>query len=563
MFDFLVVRKRGTETGAKGSRLSEFQLAQYLATLILGAGVFLLPLEASRVGLAPLVVMLLLILWPCIRLYQRVAALMVRRDPQARGGGEALARAVIEAGGGRAGAVLSLIGIAVYVCGAAVVYNRLGLRSLELLAAQLGDDVTAAIGLAAVAVLGVGTSLRMPVQRVITRRLLMITSVWGIAAPLVMVLHGVDGAEQAVGLIAFAVGCLVVNRGPVAERSPASARSGFSASHSSSIVALRFQLVLMALMAVAALALVAVSSGRGIHWDAVWVSGDFRLTALLGALAVVLFAHVGTGMSNVAEYAPMGDANFRRAAVRLSLVLVTAVLLAWLVPTVLIFGHAGLATLVDDKTNSALGLSSAVIAPGSVLNGAMSVLAAIVTLIAVTNANAGFVTSLARELIGAQKEIRPEAGPMRETLLTPVLIGGLAAAAGGAIIADDSLAPMLHIAGIVGGGVIVFTLPILAESGDRRSRVRSGLGAVALAIVLGAWATAAALTESGVSTVVEVSMIAVGWSSLVPTALAARGVIRAGKADERSAQTRYAGTGVPGLSATAFTASRKPSGGRS
>lgn len=126
---------RGTAERGEIASPSKGDIAQYLAMLILGAGVFLLPLEAARVGMVPVLLMLAVILWPCIKLYQRVAALMVRRDHGSTGGGEALGRAVVEAGGGAAGAVLALIGITVYVTGAAIVYNRLGVPGLETLAA--------------------------------------------------------------------------------------------------------------------------------------------------------------------------------------------------------------------------------------------------------------------------------------------------------------------------------------------------------------------------------------------------------------------------------------------
>ncbi|MCU1678484.1 MAG: hypothetical protein JWM93_3242 [Frankiales bacterium] len=519
-------------TSERGSLLAPLSL--YLATLILGAGVFLLPLEAAQVGLLPLLAMLVLILWPCIRLYQRVAALMVRRDGRSPGGGEALARAVVEAGGGRPAALLSLTGILVYVGGAAVVYNRLGLPSLELLAAQLRGSVLAGVTAAIVSAAGLSLSLsrRLPARRVVLRRLLTVTSVWGIATPLIAVLDGHAIVGKTVGLVAFAIGCVLVSRAPAPREAAERAPGTLAAGHSSSIAGLGLQLVLMMLIAGTAIVLVALPGGHGIHWNAVWVSDDFHPSALLGAAAVILFAHVGTGMSNVADYPEMASAAFRRSAVRASLIIVTAVLVAWLIPMTLVFGHEGLMGLVDAKTNSALGLPTALAASGTAVNSVLSVLSALVTLIAVTNANAGFITSLARELIGAKQELCPSSRPLpREGRLSIALVVALTGVAGAAIAMDDALAPMLHIAGIVGGGVIVFTLPLLAEEGDRSRRLRFGVSAIAVAAALGVWATAAALTEGHTAAVVRALMVAVGWSPLIPTILAARGVIAAGGKD--------------------------------
>ena len=259
-----------------------------------------------------------------------------------------------------------------------------------------------------------------------------------------------------------------------------------------------------------------------------WVAKGFRLSDLLGPAAVVLFAHVGTGMSNVADYPAMGSNKFRRSVVRRSLWLVTGVLVAWLVPMVLVFGHEGLDQMVVAKTNSAMGIAPFLASTSAVWTNALAILGSLATLIAVTNANAGFITSLSREIIGATIELRPRArGVPAEGRLTLALVVLLTLAAGGAIAAGDTLSPMLHIAGITGGGVLVFTLPLLAEDRDRAHRVRYGIGATAVTVGLGLWGTATTLAQGNIGALVEVAMIAVAWAPLVPTVLAARGVIGA------------------------------------
>lgn len=264
----------------------------------------------------------------------------------------------------------------------------------------------------------------------------------------------------------------------------------------------------------------------------------FKLSDLLGPAAVVLFAHVGTGMSNVADYPAMGSSKFRRSVVRRSLWLVTGVLVAWLVPMVLVFGHGGLAQMVVAKTNSAMGIAPFLASTSAVWTNALAILGSLATLIAVTNANAGFITSLSREIIRATIELRPRARRVpAEGRLTLALVVLLTLVAGGAIAAGDTLSPMLHIAGITGGGVLVFTLPLLAENRDRAHRVRYGIGATAVTVGLGLWGTATTLAQGNVGPVIEVVMIAVAWAPLVPTVLAARGLMFGQREEPRAVAT--------------------------
>jgi hypothetical protein len=189
---------RGTAERGEIASPSKGDIAQYLATLILGAGVFLLPLEAAQVGMVPILLMLAVILWACIKLYQRVAALMVRRDHGSAGGGEALGRAVVEAGGGVAGTVLALIGITVYVTGAAIVYNRLGVPGLQTLAAHATSRLSVGVGMA-VALVGCIALVRIvPRRMVVARRLLWVTIVWGAGVALLAVLG--DGVVMTKGI---------------------------------------------------------------------------------------------------------------------------------------------------------------------------------------------------------------------------------------------------------------------------------------------------------------------------------------------------------------------------
>jgi hypothetical protein len=508
-------------------------LVMYLATLFLGASIFLMPIESAKIGMLPLIGLLVAILPPCIWLYSRVATLSVSRDPSTAGSGDALGRSLVEAGAGRAGTLLSLIGIGVYVIAAAITYNRLGVAGLETLRDLATSHDAVTVGL--LAALGVALLVVKPVSRrsAVAHRLLRVSILWFAGALILVAIGGTKTVTTVVALLMFAAGCIVVANTP--DVASTDTDDALTPGHRACVVGIWTQFALMLTLAVLAIVVVATAHGASFHWDVVWVSHDFTPSALVGPIAMVLFAHVGTGSSNIAAYAVMSSGDFRRAAVQRALTVVTVALVAWLVPMTLLFGHAGLAQLKTDRTNTAMGLVE--LAPGGSTSATLlALLGSFVTLIAVTNAAAGFITSLSREIKGATQELRPSARRLpSDNAPTLILVAVLAAAAGGAIAAGDSLATMVYIAGFTGGGVIIFIAPLLAEHGNRAARIRWSALAIVIAIACGAGVSYLAFT-SGLSTVAALVMATVGWLPFVPTVLSARGVIRAGGTDDPPAQ---------------------------
>lgn len=520
-------KSRGTSERRQDDALLR-DLVMYLATLFLGASIFLMPIESARIGMLPLVALLVVILPPCIWLYSRVATLSVSRDPSASGSGDALGRSLVAAGAGRAGTLLSLIGIGVYVVAAAITYNRLGVAGLETLSAEAASHDAITAGL--VVALGVALLLVKPVARrsAVAHRLLRVSIVWFAGALLLVAVGGGTTVTTIVALLMFAAGCVVVATTPDLAHDDADTKT-LAPGHSASVVGLWMQFILMIALAALAIVVVATAPDSSFHWDVVWVADDFSASALVGPIAMVLFAHVGTGSSNIAAYSAMSSGDFRRAAVRLALTVVTIALVAWLIPMTFLFGHAGLAQLDTDKTNTAMGVAT-LATDGSTWAILLALLGSFVTLIAVTNANAGFITSLAREIKGATQELRPSVRRLpSENALTLILVAALSAAAGGAVAAGDSLATMVYIAGFTGGGVIIFVAPLLAEHGDRAARIRWSALAILIAIACGAGVSYLAFT-SELSTGATIVMTTIGWLPFVPTVFAAIGVIRAGSA---------------------------------
>lgn len=523
MSDTTIKKTRGTSERRQDDALLR-DLVMYLATLFLGASIFLMPMESAKIGMLPLVALLVLILPPCIWLYGRVATLSVNRDPSASGSGDALGRSLVAAGAGRAGTLLSLIGIGVYVVAAAITYNRLGVAGLETLSAEAASHDTI------IASLVVALGLALPLVKyasgrsAVAHRLLRVSIVWIAGVLLLTTLSGDSAITTIVALLAFATGCVVVVTTPDFADDNADIKT-LTPGHRASVVGLWMQFILMVALAALAIVVVVTAPDASFHWDVVWVSDDFSASALVGPIAMVFFAHVGTGSSNIAAYSAMSSADFRRSAVRRALTVVTIALAAWLIPMTLLFGHAGLAQLDTDKTNTAMGVAT-LATDGSTWTTVLALLGSFVTLIAVTNAASGFITSLAHEIKGATQELGPSVRRLpSDNTLTLILVGALSAAAGGGIAAGDSLATMVYIAGFTGGGVIIFVAPLLAEHGDRAARIRWSVLAILIAIACGAGVTYLAFT-SDLATGAALVMTTVGWLPFLPTVFSARGVIR-------------------------------------
>ena len=542
---FLLLR-RGTDGRGTPSPPS-IALGIFLATLFLGAGVFNLPLEAQTVGLVPLLCMLAVVWLICLPLYLRVANLLGRPGQDVpSGGGDALGQAVAAAGARGAGSILAWLGVLVYVTCAALTYTTLGQESLEKLAQQVLRSSVGwfALGVAVAAPLAFLCVL--PAKAVVWRRLARLSVVWAVGVALVALVNSVHPSWSnnrghgnwltvVAALITFVAGCIVASRAASTDEATKQAPGALEPGHKTAIVALKLQVGMMLVLVLVALWAVLSHGGHGVSTSALWPSKGFRLSALAGPAGVVLFALCATGVINVAGYPGMAEARFRRSVVVRALIVVGVVLVAWMIPAVLFIGHTGLRQLSQANTNTAIGLAR-VAAHGSVAATVLAVGGALATLIAVTNANTGFVSSLARESIGAGKALRPTFPLPGERALTVagMVLAAIAAAAnlgGGA-----SLSALLRIGGIIGGGIIVIVLPVLAEHRPRR-RPLCAVAAVAVAVGLGVWAMRVAVSSHVSALLTPVALI-VAWLPAVATLFAALGVFRGPVPAETSPRRR-------------------------
>lgn len=257
-------------------------LVLYLATLFLGASIFLMPIEGAHIGMLPLVLLLVAILPPCVWLYGRMATLSVRRDATASGGGDALGRSLVAAGAGPAGTLLSLIGISVYVIAAAITYNRLGVAGLEVLAAETKASGTVAVGMLALFATCVVLVRVVPETAAVAQRLLRVNVVWGVGVLAVALIGNDETLTSATALLVFAIGCLVVSRAPSAGDVTERDADALTPDHRASVVALWVQFAGMGLLVLIAIAFVATSATASFSWDVLWTADGVSPADVIG-----------------------------------------------------------------------------------------------------------------------------------------------------------------------------------------------------------------------------------------------------------------------------------------
>jgi len=497
-------------------------IALFASTLFLGAGVFSLPLEIPAVGLLPLVGAIAAVWWLSRRMYRRQADLLEGGDEAETKGGGSLGATAEAAGAGTAGRALSLVGMGIYVAGALVAYTILAERALGSLLTPLSGSATllgAAVALGA----GLAVALRLAPRRfVLARRMASLGLIWsfGLSAAAVA---GRSAPRAVILLSVFVAGVVVAGLDGGRRGEEGSRGLRLLAQHSTSVAGLGIQLGLMAVLAIA----VIVSAPT--HFPMLMAPGGIRLPALATAAGVVVFAYVGTGLVCVTSYRQMAAASFRRRVVDTSLKIVIGVQVTWLLVAAVLLSTSQLSVLDASGSNTALGLGTALRGSSRSAVGAVGAVGAVVTLLAVTNAASGFSASLASEAAAlgrhmggrARRIARP--GALRTTLIAAAAIAASWQITAGDIAGHSGINSILAVAGVAGGGTLVFVLPMLAE-GNPNARRRSARWAFAVAVGVGGWGTALGLSDQGVWAFIAVSL---AWAPLFPTALAAHRISRA------------------------------------
>jgi hypothetical protein len=450
------------------------QLGRVASTLILGGGVFAMPLVAPLVGVIPFIAVLVTV-WVVLKhlLYPRTAETLISAGS---GGGDGLAAAVARSGGGRAGWLLCLNGVVVYVLGAAFGYATIGHTALGSIMDTVGGEGAVADWLGIVGA-GLGVVLwRAP--DALPEWLLgpcTLLSVWATGLGLTTLLPDANGASaldwQSLGCLAtFFAGVVLIGlqRARSASgraRPPVSDPCRLERGHGISLTAQTTQLVLMAVLL--ATVCVGAAAGTAIPFSSptLWRMPSF--TEFVRVVGVLLFAQVGTGWNNFARYPAMWVPAFRRRVVDRAMWVVLAVQVGWLVPVLWLVPTASLrdADAAHSQSAAALAQIARGALPGAVAT-TLALLAAVVVLLGVTSACAGFVESLATETSNTWLALAGRPGPRG---LEQAFLGVAAAGAAVLVVTGVAVSAVLAVAGIAGGGIIIFVQPMLAGT-HRRSQ---------------------------------------------------------------------------------------------
>lgn len=470
------------------------QLGRVASTLILGGGVFAMPLVAPLVGLIPFVAVLVGV-WLVLKhvLYPRTAETLISSGS---GGGDGLAAAVARAGGGRAGWLLCLNGVVVYVLGAAFGYATIGHTALAAIMDTVGRSGASTGGLVIVGV-GLGAVAWLAPQSLPERLLGPVTlmSVWAIGLGLTTLLPDASGSAgldwHGLGYLAtFFAGVVLIGFQRATStsdraRPPASDPCRLERGHRISLTAQTTQLVLMGVLLATVLLWGAAGESVPFSSPTLWRMPSFA--EFVRVVGVLLFAQVGTGWNNFARYPAMCVPAFRRRVVDRAMWVVLAVQIGWLVPILWIVPTAGLRNADAAHSQSAAALAQVA---GGALPAAvattLALLAALVVLVGVTSACAGFVESLASETSNTWRALSGRPGPARaeQAFLALAAVGAAVLLMTGA-----SVSAVLAVAGIAGGGIIIFVQPMLAgvhrrsQPGWRRAAIISAVAITLLGTV--------------------------------------------------------------------------------
>jgi hypothetical protein len=457
---------------------TELGLAAYCAQIVLGAGVLTVTFQTPSVGLVPLVVGFAVMAALAVRLYSRVAAAQM----PATDSGSSLGSAVAACGTGQAGRRLATFGMVTYCLGASIGYACLAQTALaSLLAEATGLGWLRLPALAAAFV--VVCVLRLTVRA--GQTLLTLAAAW---LPGLALAGEFPQAQSGLLLVSFGAGVILLRlphrgiwrgRNGQTRTATQAAATGVGAAHLAAINTMRAQSLLMGGLATAALVVLVLKTGS-LRLPTLMPQG-LTGARLVEAVGVLIFAMVGCGWSNVSAYPAMCDDASRRRVISASMRLVLIVIIGWLVVTGLALSSEQLATLDQNRSFTTAGLADVVRTHTSA--GLVAVIIAdVALLLAVSGASSGFLEGLATEVSDHRCSVTGRLY-FGVNQLVIVLTAFTAAAAYGVQLLGLTTSQVLAAAGTVGGGVVLFILPLLCEPRPRR---RPLMAAVAIVAAVGA-----------------------------------------------------------------------------
>jgi hypothetical protein len=445
---------QSADAGRKPER--SLGLALYSTSNILGAGVFTLPFLIPVVGLIPALVIIFLVGEAVSPLYQR----LVRGAHAAQSTKVfTLATPVERIGGGQAATTLGRLGASLRTIPTILAYLSIGQVAVTLMYDVIKPLAFAALLL--VAILGVTATAPLIEARVAPLAAVLKLARFWTAAMLIAQVGDLTGVVRStVFIIGVVAGAINMGARPSREPTGSFSFGGLRGEHASAVAVLAVQIVGMAVIAI--LAVAAVTSGGGLQAPDLFVTP--KVSSVIVAVGVALSALTGTGHVNTASYPQMQSAAGAKKVIGSSVRIAVLIQSLWMVVVAMTVSSTALSQLDGQKSFSTVGLASAVEQSAPLLGRALLVAGAVLVLFGLSGATHSTGESLAVELT-----------PHRPELIRSVHIAiclGVAVLTVAILSAGIAVTAIVAVAGLGGGLLIMFVLPILAEPVAKHRKLR-------------------------------------------------------------------------------------------
>lgn len=428
-------------------------LQLYAASNILGVGVFTLPFLIPLVGLMPALVVPFGVGMVLSPLYQRLivgAHSHTTARPETDTRRPTLGGPVHRIGGGTAASRLGQAAATMRGVPVVLAYLAIGEVAMTIIHQALDPFASARTLLGALLVVAVTGPFAFP-RAALVNAVLRLARFWVVALLLVELTEPSGIVRSVIFVAGVAAG--VVDMGSRRKKDRAIGRpfGGLRSEHASSAAVLAVQLIVMAGIAGCALATVAVTD----RFEAPPLLVIPSAKQGIVAIGVVLFALTGTGHVNTATYPLMRTRRGIDTVIDGSLRLAVIVQGIWILTTAATVSTATLANLDSQTSFSTVGIADAVAETAPALGQVVLVLGAVLVLFALSSASHACTETLAIEYTAVRPHLT-----RRLQIGATVACAAVALALTGAGVAATSI---LSIAGLGGGILIMFVLPILAE----------------------------------------------------------------------------------------------------
>ena len=496
-------------------------LVIYIGGSILGASVYALPFQVSRIGLIPMTALLIGVALLSTRLYPRVVA-SANALPGRSGEmtNVALGDPLAHAGAGATGRVFGLMTATFLVIPGSTGLALIGIGAMGRVTDALERTPNPAVAALLVAIASFATATMSnafgsaaPALHLLTRWML---GSAGISA------FGLTGTARTVGLAAtFAVGAWSLIGSQQEENADDYTAFGLAPRHGRNASTILVLLAAMASLAALTVGLALGRDGLALPELVVRPTGPDDIVTSVG---MVLFAFTATGLFNVGGYSAMRDSTFMRKTINASIAMVVVVQLVWIAAVSTSVSASSLRALDNAGADTTAAISESAAEAMAGFGVFVGALAALLVLFAVSAGANSHAELLSNEWYDSGRRIlsRPQSEALEQRVR---LRFGLVVLAATAAVVSVTLAipttTILGSAGLLGSTALAVTLPLLAE---RRSRwIHAACVGAILTIAAASIASIVGPVSAGAApwVIAGVGMIA-GGAIVIVSATAAR-----------------------------------------